>query len=346
MPETSLEPRSDGLAGRLWRLRGTPPAVAGALFGTLLLVYLVSTLAGSDPRLYDASRSLGPGSVLRLNVLTLALLAYTVGAGLLEFQIAPNELAELRGLLGCDDAHFEAAVARALPGRATIALTCAGGALFGASIPLVSWLAACGLDRPWPWNLHDAWNLALMMLLFGSMGIFALWGIRFSRLYSSLARRHARVQLLDPTGLRLFARRGLRHALYWFVGSGLALLLIIDAAQRGVVLAVIGGTVALGVSALLLPALGIHERLVCAKADELVRVRRELERRRAALFGEGEGEASELPALLAYESRIEAVREWPFDTPLLIRFGLLILIPLGSWLGGALVERIVDRALG
>jgi len=44
---------------------------------------------------------------------------------------------------------------------------------------------------------------------------------------------------------------------------------------------------------------------------------------------------AELPALLAYEARIDDVREWPFDTSNLLRFALFLLIPLASWLGGA-----------
>jgi hypothetical protein len=51
-------------------------------------------------------------------------------------------------------------------------------------------------------------------------------------------------------------------------------------------------------------------------------------------------------AMLAYEARIESVREWPFDTSTLRRFGLFLLIPLVSWIGGALVERAVNAALG
>jgi hypothetical protein len=35
----------------------------------------------------------------------------------------------------------------------------------------------------------------------------------------------------------------------------------------------------------------------------------------------------------------------PFDTPTLVRFALFLLIPLGSWLGGAVVERVVDLVL-
>ena len=57
-------------------------------------------------------------------------------------------------------------------------------------------------------------------------------------------------------------------------------------------------------------------------------------------------EAELLPALVAYEARLEAVREWPFDNSTLRRFALFLLIPLASWVGGALVERVVNAALG
>jgi hypothetical protein len=36
---------------------------------------------------------------------------------------------------------------------------------------------------------------------------------------------------------------------------------------------------------------------------------------------------------------------WRFDTPTGVRFALFLLIPLGSWLGGAVVERVVDLVL-
>ena len=55
--------------------------------------------------------------------------------------------------------------------------------------------------------------------------------------------------------------------------------------------------------------------------------------------------AARLPPLLAYEARVTSVREWPFDTATLARFLVFLLVPLGSWLGGALVERLVDTLL-
>ena len=50
--------------------------------------------------------------------------------------------------------------------------------------------------------------------------------------------------------------------------------------------------------------------------------------------------------LVAYEARIESVREWPFDSGTLSRFLLYLALPLGSWAGGALVERAIDGLLG
>ena len=49
--------------------------------------------------------------------------------------------------------------------------------------------------------------------------------------------------------------------------------------------------------------------------------------------------------ITAYQNVIENIRNWPFDSPTLIRFTLYLLIPLGSWLGGALVERGLDLIL-
>jgi len=53
-----------------------------------------------------------------------------------------------------------------------------------------------------------------------------------------------------------------------------------------------------------------------------------------------------LAEVVAYQHLIEGVREWPFDASTVLRFAFYLLIPLGSWLGGAMVERMVDSWLG
>lgn len=50
--------------------------------------------------------------------------------------------------------------------------------------------------------------------------------------------------------------------------------------------------------------------------------------------------------LLAWRGWIESLREWPIDASGLVRLMLYLGIPLASWVGGALVERLVDSAIG
>jgi hypothetical protein len=49
--------------------------------------------------------------------------------------------------------------------------------------------------------------------------------------------------------------------------------------------------------------------------------------------------------IVAYRQVVDGVREWPFDASTVMRFALYLLIPLGSWSGGALVERVIDSLL-
>jgi hypothetical protein len=323
-------------------IHGVPGLTALGVVLAIAAVYLASCLASGE-RLLDPDGPFGLARMVRFNGVCLAIIAFTIWAGLSEFRRVPGELPELRGILACDNATFRAALQRARPGRAQVALAVALGGVLGALVVLASYLGASGRNE-WIWGFQSSWNLFLMVVMFGILGAFALWGGRSARLYSSLTARHARVDLLDPASLRLLTRRGLRLAFFWFGGSGIALLLAIDASSRGVVLSAIAGTSALGVASLVLSTLGAHRRLRDVKLLELARVRAAIRRHREGLL-EGDG-AADLPALLAWEARIASVSEWPFDAPSLVRFGLLLLIPVGSWLGGALVERLVERLLG
>ena len=76
-------------------------------------------------------------------------------------------------------------------------------------------------------------------------------------------------------------------------------------------------------------------------------MRERLQKLRTASLERSEpGAASELEGLLAWEARIERVPEWPFDVPTLIRFGAVLILAVGSWVGGAVVERVLGVVLG
>jgi hypothetical protein len=111
---------------------------------------------------------------------------------------------------------------------------------------------------------------------------------------------------------------------------------------------VVANAVALAAAAtaLLLPLRGAHQAIHTAKRSELDWCDAELHRARAALESQAlpSGSAT-LADLVAWRGVVAAVPEWPLDAPTLRRFVLYLGIPLGSWLGGAFVERVVDLAL-
>ena len=43
-----------------------------------------------------------------------------------------------------------------------------------------------------------------------------------------------------------------------------------------------------------------------------------------------------------YHQLVESAREWPVDAANLLRFLVYLFLGLGSWLGGAVVERVLD----
>ena len=328
----------------LRRLREAPFAAAAASFSVLAAVYLGSALISGDPRPLTAYHTpFGLEPVVHTNLVTIALIAYTIAVGLLESRSAVGELGQLRAITDCDDETFAVAARASFPSRRAILLALTGGGVLGLGVNGASWLFFYDLS---PRDLHSHMNNAFMFLMFALLGVLALWGVRSAAFYSSISRRYGRVRLLEPESLGLFARRGLRLALYWFGGSALALLLVFQSRGQELVLGLIGLTVAIGLVSLILPSLGIHQRVVETKNAELARVRGEIESRLTALRGGDRGAATELPALLAWEARVSAAREWPLGGRVLIRFALLVLLPLGSWLGGALVERLVDGLLG
>ena len=84
------------------------------------------------------------------------------------------------------------------------------------------------------------------------------------------------------------------------------------------------------------------------KETQLSRIRDAIRTDQRALL-EGRAEAPEaatrLPALFAAEARIISVGVLAFDASTLLRFALFVALGVGSWVGGALIERLLGAAL-
>ncbi len=171
-----------------------------------------------------------------------------------------------------------------------------------------------------------------------------------SRRFAKLGREHAVVDLLDQRPLTPFARRGVQGALVPILMISIFSLLFVSGSAGDAVPFTQALVVAVAGISLVLPVRGVHARLAEQKRQRLAQLARAIRESEAPVLaarpGEAGGEAAQLQALLALRAQVEAAGEWPWDVPTLLRFGLYVAIGVGSWLGGALVERIVDLVLG
>ena len=196
-----------------------------------------------------------------------------------------------------------------------------------------------------PWNHDMVWHLASNVLLFALIGRHAVLTFETNAIFAEMARDLRHVDLLHPQRLARFGRRGLRSAVFWIGGSSIASIIFVDQQFSWLTGFLITGTVSVGTIAFLLPLRGLHRRICAEKETELERVREAIHRDREALLSaapEAAAAATRMPGLLAYEHRITSVHEWPIDTPEVARFGLILVIGVGSWLGGAVVGHVVD----
>ncbi len=200
----------------------------------------------------------------------------------------------------------------------------------------------------WDWsvlNQETRW-LRVLALCVGWLGgiLVGAGGVESGRL-QHLATRVSRLDLLDLRPLRPFTRQALLNALLLGILVGLALLALVEAGVWEVALVywiVTGTAITFGLWRSLLP---IHRLIRDAKRTQLDWCHDALIRERTKLL-EGGNERSRIDEIVAYRDVVEGVSAWPVDSSNFVRISVLLLIPLGSWAGGAIVERFIDSLLG
>ncbi len=176
----------------------------------------------------------------------------------------------------------------------------------------------------------------------GRFGYFISAGI-----WDKPGPQRSEIDLLNLEDLYAFGRSGLHGALCWFIVLAIGGLLILPELGSGqwVVLPLFAINLGGGLMFLLAPAREVRSLIRDVKREELVRLEPLLRQARDEAFTSDVSTQGRLTDLLAYKTQVESTPEWPFDSSTLIRFGLYLLIPVGSMVGGALVERIVDMVL-
>ena len=139
--------------------------------------------------------------------------------------------------------------------------------------------------------------------------------------------------------------RQLEGALAYAIGISLFIPWTFLPGYTGPFLGLIVAAVVLPTLALVLPMRGLRAVVLPAKQEAIEKLDAEVRAiRELAMKGEPTAQARTV-FLLSYRNRLEAVAEWPLDFSGVRRFGLYLLIPLGSWVASALVERALDTAL-
>ena len=340
----------------LWndRLFGAVPVAplwvgAAIAIGLLALFALLEWVTGGIGELVASDKWLWESRDGRMGVLLTLLVAYLPTARRYATLGAQRNFEELRPLLAWDGRE-RGVRPRDFDARALWADRIAGIVGMGI-VPLTALI----IDRDPAiyfshgyWHAEQAWMWGVGIVVCWNLGRFIYETLDDARCFSALAGRLREISLLDLAPLAPFARQGLGSALPCLV---LISIYSINALDRSFIWAVAltgGLALAAATTTLLLPVRGIRRRIRAAKRAELRRLTGAIQGDTAELTGTaiaGRAGTLSLADLLAYRSFVESVREWPFDAPTRLRFALYLAIPVGSWLGGAFVERLLGVVL-
>ncbi|MEH6556284.1 MAG: hypothetical protein V7459_11840 [Oceanicoccus sp.] len=200
---------------------------------------------------------------------------------------------------------------------------------------------------PWVWddnNYDSLWMRVLGLFMTWCLGCFFYVLVVESARFSNLCENIAELDIFDLAPFQPLLRQGLTHALLVVGGSSILALFLLEPGYFWLMVQLLTLFAIFAWIGLMLPLRGIRHRIHGAKETEMNWCRQALKQARIALKSDAAGGKS-ISEIAAYKTLIEDVRNLPFDNPTLGRFGLYLLIPIGSMFGGAFVERGLDLFL-
>jgi hypothetical protein len=279
-----------------------------------------------------------------LDLLNAALFAYAPVATAVLRRGRLRDLRDLRGALRCDESGFAQLEAEAVsvPPR-RLAVSGLVGALLIGAMPVLD-------PRFWPGGrpehvldpemLYFAARSAATGWLFAHTVATDVTGVLALR---RIGATSLRVDLLDPGALAPFARSGLRSAFLWVLASSLISLFWLGPAPGSINAPIVGSILVAVALGFFFTVYGAHQSLVAAKQEALEALNGRIRTAGASLLeGRSLDGSPALADLIAFHGFLERVREWPISAPTVARGGLIAALALGSWLGGALVERLLE----
>ena len=272
-----------------------------------------------------------------------AMIGYLPAAQAIAQRGVARDLAELRPRRRCNDAEVRALSDAATgPGGPIARALSLSGLAFGAwltfSDPSNAAGAPASASDPW-----FVWSVGRNMILLWLAARFGVYDFNVTRIYLGLGRRSVGIDLLDIGSLAPFARRGQRSALIWVLLSSIFSLFWLGNSPGQQNLLFLVFVLSMATFAFVGPLVMLRQSIQAEKRAELERLREQI--RDARSQTDAAVESPRLANLIGYYQLIDSAREWPVDAANLLKFIGYLLLGLGSWLGGALVERILDTAI-
>ena len=220
--------------------------------------------------------------------------------------------------------------------------------LFGVMVDVYATSVTTVGSDPWVWqdqNIEAKWMRILGPIFSGWLGCLFYGLVRESIRVSRLSANIKELDLLDLKPYQPLIKQGLTNVLLAVGVASTFSLFLLEPGFTTLVVQLLTPLTILAWVGLMLPLSGIRRKIKLAKQQELDWCAREIRESRNR-FKSGSANGYALAELVAYQTLIEGIRNWPFENPTLVRFALYLLIPLASMFGGALVERGLDLFLG
>jgi len=338
-------------AQRFLAKMGLTPLMGGIIFSTIwtVIVFAVEWLSG---RLFieRSGENLETFLVeLGLVLILGELFFFNVAAMAAHENRTRKTISELRLLQEVPDEGIDR-VASALGnyGMGRLVLVALSGFFFAAFAPILEFPIVGNYDafNPALWSPEVYVHRVVGPLLGVAVALLMHAIISDSVRFWELSREITSIELTNLGRYMPFTNQGLSNAaiIIGFVAP-FAFVAIVD---RYLIL--VGSITFYGVVAallgLFLPVWALRERIQQEKVTEAAWCHARIPEARAALRESKPGAGQDLAGLLMYSKEVSEVHAWPIAPGGFARFALFLLIPLGSWGGGALVERLVDSALG
>ncbi len=324
-----------------WHARlGARPVLAAlvsgaAVFTAMIASFVLAALRDGLPlRTPEGALSFAPSTTWPAFVLSL-LAAVVIGTQVQEFCRQDRDAAALRPLLRAG-ATFP--VPRDQDGRTKMHLATAGGLLLGLGLNFFTGTVTLGKEYPLVLGWFVLFTTLMMILL--ARGVMAT--ILSARSFARTIERDLVIDIFHVERFAAIGRRSARNALSWFLTAAVVCLFFAGGVTTAATASIILVAAAMGILIFVRPMERVRRRIRADKDAELVRVRAALRQLRNLDLSAADTPAR-LAGLLAYEARIEAIHEWPFDQSTLMRVAAYMLIPAIPWFGEAIVSDLVQR---